>query len=220
MRRLIFPLILGVFGCAVLIGLGTWQMQRLQWKEALLSDITSRIGAEPVALPEAPEPEVDRFRPVEVDGRIDGDPLRVLVTAEQGAGYRLVAPFATGGGRILVDLGFVPQQSEWELPDDTVAVTGNLQWPRETDSWTPAPEGDLWFGREVEPMAEALGTLPVMVIARTYEGADLPTTPMPVTTAGIPNDHLEYAITWFGLALVWAIMSGYLVWRVIRRKDA
>jgi surfeit locus 1 family protein len=58
----------------------------------------------------------------------------------------------------------------------------------------------------------------VLVVARDIEGAELGTLPMPVDTAGVPNDHREYAITWFGLAIVWAVMSLLLVARVRRGR--
>ncbi len=66
-------------------------------------------------------------------------------------------------------------------------------------------------------MAEALGTLPVMLVTASSDDAAAPM-PLPVTV-NIPNDHLQYAITWFGLALVWALMTGYLLWRIKRRID-
>ena len=66
-------------------------------------------------------------------------------------------------------------------------------------------------------MAEALGTEPVMLVAAASDDPDAPM-PLPVGV-NIPNDHLQYAITWFGLAVVWAVMTGYLLWRIKRRID-
>ena len=67
-------------------------------------------------------------------------------------------------------------------------------------------------------MAEALQTEEVLVIARVVTGTDARATPLPVDTSGIPNDHLQYAVTWFGLAAVWAGMTLFLLWRIRRRK--
>jgi surfeit locus 1 family protein len=77
------------------------------------------------------------------------------------------------------------------------------------DGWTPdrTTGAAIWFARDVGAMAERLGTEPVMVVAREVEGRELGTTPVPVDTSGVPNDHYEYAVTWFGLAAVWAVMS-------------
>jgi surfeit locus 1 family protein len=152
-----------------------------------------------------------------VTGALGGEEVDVLTSLKnEGPGYRVIAAMTSGDRRVLVDLGFVPEEAK-DLPRmaERVTVTGNLMWPRETDSWTPAPdEGQgIWFARDVDEMSERLGTEPVMIVARSIEGADLGTIPVPVDTSGVPNDHYEYAITWFGLALVWAVMSLLLIVR-------
>ena len=98
-------------------------------------------------------------------------------------------------------------------------ITGNLHWPQERDRFTPEPDAasGLWFARDVPQMAAALGTEPVLVVARAVEPADGAFTPLPVDTAGIPNDHLGYALTWFSLAAAWAGMTLLLLWRIRRR---
>jgi surfeit locus 1 family protein len=68
-------------------------------------------------------------------------------------------------------------------------------------------------------MAAALGTEPVLVVARSVEGTAPRAQAMPVDTEGIPNDHLGYAIQWFGLAMVWAGMTVWLLWRIRRRRS-
>ena len=220
MRRLWFPLLLGVVGVAILCGLGSWQVSRLGQKQALIAAIEARIGAEPVELPAVPGEEADQYLPVRVTGALGGEEAPVLTSMpDEGPGFRVVSALTTGNRRILVDLGFVPEEAK-VLPRvaERVTIVGNLLWPRETDSWTPAPDQgqNIWFARDLSAMAERLRTEPVLVVARSIEGADLGTIPLPVDTAGIPNDHLNYAITWFGLALVWAVMSVALVRRVGR----
>ncbi|EAR49636.1 SURF1 family protein [Oceanicola granulosus HTCC2516] len=217
--RFVFPLLLGLAGCAVLIGLGLWQVQRLEWKTAILADIDSRIGAAPVAVPAAPDPVEDRFLPVRASGEIAGPGLRVLTSPEGlSAGYRRIVPFETDGRRLLLDAGWVPLDDPAPLEGAALELVGNLHWPDETDSFTPAPEGDLWFVRDVAAMAEALDTEPVLIVLREPD-RDLGTVPLPLDSAGIANDHLEYAITWFLLALVWAGMTGYLIVRTMRRRE-
>jgi surfeit locus 1 family protein len=219
-RRLIFPVLLGLLGCAVLIALGVWQLQRLAWKEAILADIAARITAPAVDLPAAPDPSADRFLPVTVTGALGGEELHVLTSAD-GPGYRVIAALTAGDRRVMVDLGFVPEAAK-DSPRmaERVEVTGNLHWPDETDRWTPPPDAarGIWFARDVPAMAAALGTEPVLIVARRLSGADLGVTPMPVDTAGIRNDHREYAITWFLLAAVWAAMSGLLIARSARAR--
>lgn len=220
--RLILPLLFGLAGFAALCALGVWQLQRLAWKEGVIAEIESRIGAAPVALPAAPDPAADNFVPVALEGRIDGPALRVLgAWRGAGSGFRIVVPLATDGRRVLVDLGVVPLAAGGDgapvpLPEGALAIAGNLNWPDDLNAGTPAPEGDLWYARDVSAMAAVLGTEPVMVVAGRVT-PPAPPQPVPVGTEGIANSHLGYAIQWFGLALVWAGMTAYLLWRIRRR---
>ncbi|MEX0307980.1 MAG: SURF1 family protein [Ruegeria sp.] len=215
MRRILFLLIFGLAGLGVLISLGVWQMQRLAWKQGVLAQIEARIAADPVDLPETVTEANDKYLPVTLSGDMKPEEIHVLVSVKQvGAGYRIIQPFSTADRTILVDRGFVPTTAKQaERVTGPMEVSGNLHWPDEIDSYTPEPDIDanIWFARDVPNLATALGTEPVLVIARSKTDPDI--TPLPVDTAGIPNDHLQYAITWFGLALVWAAMTGYFLWR-------
>ncbi|WP_323007953.1 SURF1 family protein [Pseudorhodobacter sp.] len=221
-RRIIGPVVFGAFGIAVLVSLGVWQLQRMAWKETVLAQIDARIGAAPVALPAAPDPVADRFLPVVVAGQLTGDELDVLVSRKEvGPGFRVISAFETDTGRrVLVDRGFLRDEARG-LPREAVGleVTGNLVWPQEVDGFTPAPDAakGIWFARDLPAMAEALKTEAVLIVARSMTGDGID--PMPVDSSAIPNDHLNYAITWFLLALVWAGMTGLLLWRMRRKVE-
>lgn len=216
-RRMIVPLLFGLIGAAILVGLGVWQLQRLAWKEDVLAQIEAQITAPVAPLPVRPDPAADGYLPVQVTGSW-GKGLRVLTSVKQvGPGYRLINVLETDGRRVLVDRGFLPLETpDPALPEGPVTVEGNLHWPDETDSFTPAPDAkaDMWFARDVPAMAVALDTEPVLIIARRIDPTDAAVRVMPVDTSGIPNDHLEYAITWFSLAIVWLGMTALLVWRI------
>jgi surfeit locus 1 family protein len=219
-RRYLVPLAFGAIGVGILLGLGFWQLARLEVKEAYLADQAARIAADPVALPGTPDPVRDRFLPVIVTGEFAGDALSVLVSRKQiGPGVRLIAPFVTDTGRrIMVDRGFVRDDARGDDHTPTAfEVTGNLHWPDEAGSSIPPPDEDagLWFARDVVAMAAALETDPILLVARSNTGGGVE--PLAVDTAGIPNDHLQYAITWFLLAAVWTGMTGLLVWRIRQR---
>jgi len=224
MSRYVFPLLLGVVGVAILCSLGIWQLHRLTWKEAMLADIETRIAAPPVDLATvtAPDAERDQYLPVTVKGRTTGEEADVLSgLKEQGTGFEIISVFETSDGRrILLDRGFVPEaQKDVARPPVELTVTGNLEWPNEADTYTPEPDlsANLWFARNVPDMAASLKTDPILVVIRTAEGDAQGILPMPVDTTGIPNDHLNYAITWFSLAAVWAGMTLYLLWRIRQR---
>ena len=221
MRRFLFLLIFGLGGAGILIWLGVWQVQRLAWKEGMLAQIESRISDAPVALPDTFDPAQDRYMPVATQGAFDGATLRVLISVKrEGPGYRLITPFVTTDARrILVDRGWIGVEAPLPpLPQGRVRVVGNLHWPDEIDSFTPEPDkaGNPWFAREVSVMAEELETEPVLLVVREASYPDLGVTPLPVDTAGIPNDHLQYAITWFSLAFIWLGMTAFFTMRSSR----
>lgn len=219
LRRMIWPIAFGVIGCAILIALGTWQVQRLAWKEGILAAMDARLSDAPVALPAAPDPARDRFLPVTATGTITPDGVFVMASERGlGAGYRLIAAFETGDRRILVDRGFIPAALR-DAPRPAAAgvtVTGNLHWPQDANSSTPVPDraARLWFARDVADIATFLGAEPVLIVMRDSTEAAPPARFVPLDTAGIANNHLNYAITWFSLALAWAGMTVFLLWRI------
>lgn len=223
MRRILFLLIFGIAGVAVLLSLGSWQVRRLAWKQEVLAEIEQRAAAVPVGLPVIPDPSADKYLPVEVDGMIESGEVHVLVSRKQvGAGYRIIAPLLLPDGRrILLDRGFVPtDQKQTPRMLGAVDVIGNLHWPQEIDSFTPDPDksANIWFARDVSAMAAALQTEPILLVARSETDANV--TPLAIDMGGIPNDHLQYAITWFSLALIWAAMTAYFLWRTRAKPES
>ncbi len=221
-RRMIFPVLLGLSGCAVLIALGIWQMQRLHWKEDILAQIGVRISAEPVALPSSPSEETDEYRTVEVSGNLLEKPIHVLTSQKPaGPGFRVIQPLMLADGRrLLVDLGFIGASAkDIRAFVGDVTVTGSLLWPDETDNFTPAPDlaQNIWFARDLPEMAAALATDPILIVAsETFPALAPRLTPV---TVNVANDHFGYAVTWFSLAAVWAMMTVYALSRIKRRID-
>lgn len=225
MRRYIFPLLLGLVGTGILLSLGTWQLRRLEWKEAILADISAKLAAAPVPLAglAAPDPPRDQYRTVAFAGRTTGESALVLSGRKgAGAGYEVIDVFELADGRrVLLDRGFVPEAArDAPRPPTALSGTGTLLWPNDADAYTPPPdeEAGLWFARDVAAMSAALGTAPLLVVLTEAAGDLQGVSPTPVVTAGIPNDHREYAFTWFSLAAIWAGMTGFLLWRIRQRQ--
>jgi surfeit locus 1 family protein len=217
MRRYIFPILLGLVGIGVLLSLGIWQVQRMQWKAEILADINARLMGAAQALPAAPNPADDKYRPVFAQGRFTGERLFVISgMADVGGGVQVIAVLQTNDNRrIMVDRGFVPDQDKTKpLTVTDAKIEGNLHWPDETTTYTPPPDSKtgLWFARDVAGMAAQLNTEPVLIVARAQTGDGI--FPRPVDSSTIPNDHWGYAITWFLLAATWAVMTLALIWRI------
>lgn len=221
-RRLVLPLLFGLVGTAVLVALGTWQLQRMAWKGDIIARIEARLAADPVAVPPDANPDEHQYLRVREDGVVLPGELHVYTSVPpHGVGYRVVAPFEIGESRVvLLDRGFVPiADKDAERPIGPLAVEGALHWPQETDRFTADPdrEANIWFARDAVRMAEALDTEPVMLVTER-SSAPAAALAQPVTV-NIPNNHLEYVLTWYGLAVVWAGMTVYWLWRITRRPD-
>lgn len=219
MRRIFFVLIFGIGGFALLVSLGVWQVQRLNWKLALIADREARLMAPEIALPLTPDEQAQEYRAVTVTGTPVGDEAWVIWASD---GYRVITAFETDEGRkIMVDMGVLPLERQTEAPAKVhQTIIGNMIWPDDgTHGTSVLPNGHpVWLGRDVAPMAEALGTEPLMVVLAESSALDPRLTPAPVDRVTLRNNHLEYAITWFLLAFVWAIMSIFYL-RTAGKKD-
>ena len=108
MKRIIFLVVFGLGGAATLISLGVWQMQRLSWKQAVMTQIEGRIAEAPVALPANLDSVADKYLSVTAQGLMRPEYLRVLVSQKRiGAGYKLISPLVLEGRTVLLDRGFI-----------------------------------------------------------------------------------------------------------------
>ena len=216
MKRIWFIVFIGFAGTACLLYLGKWQIDRLYWKLDVLKKIDQKIAAAPVPLPAEPSESVHKYLSVEISGQFLQESIRVLASKKRyGAGYRIIHVFRANGRRLLVDLGFVGLETDYDVDlINDISIVGNLHWPDEVDNFTPEPdlENNIWFARNVERVASALQTEPILIILKDSTLKDQNIKPMPIDTTHIPNDHLQYAITWFSLAIIWALMSCLFIW--------
>jgi surfeit locus 1 family protein len=228
LSRIVVPFLFGLIGATILVWLGTWQLQRLEWKRDILKEIEMRIDGPYQDIPPRAviDPERDRYTPVALVGEIGDGEVLVLVSQKRvGAGYRVISPYTLNDGRtVLLDRGFTPvdqRDADRSRAGEEIEVQGNLHWPDDRTSSTPENDiaGNTWFARDIDLMAEALGTEPLLVIARNISPADPQVTPLPVDTSGIPNDHLQYAITWYSLAVIWLVMTAAFLWRQSKGKE-
>ncbi|MFN3513016.1 MAG: SURF1 family protein [Phenylobacterium sp.] len=221
-----------VVALAILIGLGSWQVQRLVWKRDLLARIEQAQSAPPQALApvlarvEAGE-EAEFTRVWATCPGLAAAPYLQLYALKDGqAGVRLISACPLEGapyGAILVDRGFVADDiSARPLVDHadraTVEVAGMLRAPQPGTFVTPPndPAANRWFTRDVAAMAQALQApdpAPLMLAAETSSNPEwLALQPAPLPAA-ISNRHLEYAVTWFGLAAALAGVYAAMLWR-------
>lgn len=216
---LLWPTILTVPALVILLVLGFWQLDRREAKEALLADIDAGLAAAPRDLPaDLTSPDDWAYRPVRVTGEFDhGAELYLYAPNLQGSvGYHVLTPLVRNDGpAVLVNRGWVPPalKDPAARPDGQISgevtLTGIARAPVAAGPFTPEPDlaARLWFAVDPPAMAKAVDRplAPVFVQADAH--------PIPggypqggQTRIDIPNDHLEYALTWFGLAAVLAVI--------------
>jgi len=204
---------------ALLIGLGVWQLQRLEWKRGLIAEIETRAKAPPISLAEALALAKDGGDPsylhVRVAGRFENDKERHLYALADGApGWHLITPLvADDGATVMVDRGFVPDalKEQATRPQSQVegetSVTGLVRVPESKGAFTPDsdPDRDRWYYRDLDGMAQSMfGDKPQNLapfFLEAEEGGPPGSWPRGgQTRLDLPNNHLQYAITWFLLA--------------------
>ncbi|WP_280137186.1 SURF1 family protein [Aureimonas sp. Leaf454] len=231
--------VLCLLGIAVLVGLGTWQMERLGWKNGLIATIEARVHAPPRPLEEV-EAEFARggdvdYVPVLVSGRfLHADERHVLSTSGGAAGWNVFTPLRLDDGRTLfVNRGFVAYDRKSAETRSGGQVEGAVAFAgiarnalaEKPSSFVPDndPVKNAFFWKHLPDLARGLpeadmaGLLPFIVDAGpdTPSGAGGPVGG--TTVVDIPNSHLQYAITWYGLA---AVLSVMLVLLVLRQRRA
>lgn len=218
----------------ILTGLGTWQVQRLHWKEGLLARIAALQAAParpagPVLDAVARGGDADFTRvTVTCPGLARAPFLELYFLRDGQAGARLISACRLGGGAygaVLVDRGFVADTETARPavdPADTapLTLTGVLRKPEHGNLFSPPNTPGRWYVRDVAGMASALHVerpAPLFLMAETATNPELPAlvpAPLPVE---IPNNHLSYALTWYGLA---AALLGVYAAMLFRRRTS
>ncbi|WP_397464663.1 SURF1 family protein [Rhizobium ruizarguesonis] len=226
-KRAIFAACL-ILLAAALAALGTWQVERLDWKRDLIARVDQRVHAPPVPAPARADwakvnATDDEYRRVSAVGRLASDKeTLVYASTALGPGYWVMAPLTLADGTsILINRGFVPTERrdpasrrEGEL-SGPVAITGLMRMTEPKGSLLQSNDvgADRWYSRDVAAIAEKRG---VAAIAPYFIDADATTNPggLPVgglTIIDFPNNHLLYAITWYGLAVMVLVLLVFIL---------
>jgi surfeit locus 1 family protein len=221
-RSLLWATVAAVAGVLVLVGLGTWQVERRAWKAGLIAARQAAFDAPAVPLPDPlPDPAALEFHRVWVEGRFDHTHELHLTSRfyRDQAGYQIVTPLRLAdGGAVLVNRGWVPlankdpaTRAAGEVPG-TVRVEGVVRLSGGKGAFTPdnEPGPNLWFYPDLAQMAAAAGLERVRPVFVEAGPAPNPGG-LPIggqTALDLPNDHLQYAITWYSLALALAVIYG------------
>jgi surfeit locus 1 family protein len=221
-RPLLWPTLMTLAALPVLLGLGFWQVDRLTWKEALLAKIEQRMDADPIPLP-APDawskidPYTQEYTRLLLEGRFLPREFHYFQQNAQGTpGYAVISPLEVAEGAvILVNRGFVPahlkeMDAHGGIPEGAdgapLRFTGILRAPatRGIFDGVDDPEKNVWMVRDPTVMGATLGVRHVAPFIVDAEPGSFPGEypKAGATRPDLPNNHLDYALTWFGLAAV------------------
>lgn len=229
---ILLPVALVAF--AILCALGVWQLQRLTGKQDLIAQINARVTQVPISLADAARKaretgDVD-YLVVTAIGHFLPEQERHFYSIHNGvAGWEIFAPFKTNGRTLLVNRGFVPvnlKQNQTRADDQAylarqtdIEITGLLRTSGVQEPFVPDNDeaANIWYWRDLEGMLSSFGILPSDTLP-FYLDLVSPAPPGGLPTPGItrldiPNNHLGYAITWFGLAGALVVIVGLFIRR-------
>jgi surfeit locus 1 family protein len=228
--RLLLPTLAALAGLAVLIGLGTWQMERKRWKEELIAKMAARVHADPVpiaaVLGRAQAKNDLAYTHVSVSGRFHHDKERYLYApSAAGLGWHVYTPLVTADGALVwINRGLVPDVRKAQATRDRglvggeVEVRGLLRPPSGPGLFAAQndPAHNIWYWPDIAAMTasafqgqesvQTTRTIPFIIDA---DAEPAPPGGLPkggVTRLNLPNRHLEYALTWYGLAATLAFV--------------
>ena len=235
-RSRILAIVLGILAFAALVGLGTWQVQRLQWKQALLATITERVAAPPLPLAEIEQrvrsntlPDVDYFA-VTATGTFRHESERHFFATWKGEpGFYVYTPLQLADGRfVFVNRGFVPYQLKVPAQRPQGQVAGSVTitgLSRNVLTQKPSllvpdndPTKNIFYWKDIRAMTASAGLPANAVVLPFFIDANDAPNPAGLPVGGVtmidlPNSHLQYALTWYGLAGALIAVLGLWLWR-------
>ncbi|MFO1081208.1 MAG: SURF1 family protein [Reyranellaceae bacterium] len=226
LRPAFWPTLISLPILVVALGLGLWQMERLAWKRDILDRIATNQAAPPLTLDELlrGDPLRHEYGRVTVKGAFlyDREYYLAARSLRNKVGLQVVVPLRTEDGRIVMfDRGWLPQErkdpasrAEGQVAGP-VTLTGIVRRNQERRQFAPEnePGRNVWFHVDVPLMRQLSGGKPDAKLDSFFLEADAAANPggLPIggqTRLDIPNDHLQYALTWFLIAL--ALVGVYL----------
>ena len=231
---LVWPAVATCMAAAILVSLGVWQLHRLAWKEGLIAAIETRANAAPQPLPPVAEwpqlrPEDYEYRHVTATGTFEHGEETLVFRASGGTagkqpGYHVLTPLRLkSGGYVIVNRGFIPLDRKDQssrlagLIQGETEVTGLMREPEARNFFTPAddPAAGTYFTRDPGLLAKHFALAPAAPFSIDADGTRLPGgwPKGGATERDFSNNHLSYALTWFGLAMALIGVFAAFAWQ-------
>jgi surfeit locus 1 family protein len=203
-----FPHIFVFFAFLFLVYLGTWQVQRLLWKTALIEKVNARTNGEPISIPEYKNVADDEFRLLKLIGEFDyKNEITLLSRTYNGkAGVHVLTPLHEENLQktILIDRGWVKSDGDYEKPVGRQEIIGIIR-AGQKQNWIMLdndPAKNFWFWVDLPAMYKKISAPQQDFYLDLKQGAAVKTYPIALPKKiEIYNEHLQYAITWYSLSL-------------------
>lgn len=225
-----------LIGIAITLGLGTWQVYRLQWKQGLLSQLAANQAADPVDLATA-----ESFHAI--GNNVEFMKVRFRATYKHEAGKTMISTFEGGpawiiitpalssdGWAVIVDRGRVPNQrlKDIDKPTGEVELTGVVRTYQSGKGYFDPdndPAKNTWYWWDVPALLKASdlppGARSFPFVVQLLPGGETATFPRPAEPrANLSNNHLGYALTWFGMALALVVIAGIYIRGLMKKSSA
>ena len=221
-NKLIKALIFSLLAMIILLSLGTWQLERLRWKSHIISNINKQISLSPREINASVINDIKNYnyRRIKLEGTyIYNKNITIYSKVLNGkVGRHLIIPFKTKFGYILINKGFIPKDYNIDLAfaekAKNISINGIVKFQQKINYFTPKNNliTNEWYYINLDEIGKFLN-IPLMDFYLIEE--DNPKERYPVGSQynlKVPNDHLQYAITWFSLAIALSIFM-HLLWR-------
>lgn len=227
------PTLMTLVALAVLLGLGIWQLQRLHWKSEIIATIAAQMALPASPLPTGDiNPEAWRYRKAQAEGRFHHDKeIHLYAASDKGKpGYLIITPLERPDGSfVMFNRGWVPMDNR--MPETRpagqieglVTLSGIVRkpWLQNTFVADNEPQANIWFYGDLDGMAKFRE---IVHYAPIFLEADETPNPGGLPIGGqsrvkISNDHLNYALTWFSLAVALLIVYGFYVAEQFRARE-
>ena len=216
-RPLLWPSIFSVIIFAILFSFGTWQVKRLFWKEALIERYTTQSQSNPIKNPSKLDSSINEFKSLEFTGSfLHKNEIYITgKTYEGNAGFHVITPFELNNNKIiLINRGWVsegyrnPEKRKFSLVEGQILIKGIIRYPQKKGYFVPENDGKngFWFTIKPNEINKFINLSSNKEVNNYYidalrQGEKLT---LPIGVTGKPklrNQHLSYAVTWYGLAL-------------------
>jgi len=234
MKRLLPLLLTAAIGVSILCGLGIWQVYRLDEKTKMIAALEERMQSEPITLAAALEKQSKgddiEYLKVATDGRSDhAHALSKISTYNGKPGWQIIVPFtSTDGIFVLVDAGASPDKQVATVPANNEKITGVVRVHHKGRGYFDNDNDEAsntWYWWDLPAMQAAAGApaeakIAPFVLQKLPEGENQTGPFAQKPAVELSNNHLGYAITWFGLAAALLAVTGFFAWSLVKKTDA